>query len=222
MTEKTYVKSIVGKVHGTKETKEKYRKQLMDSIMEREANGEFLYDIAGQMGDPGMVAKRINAEIPADERRSVVIKKVIFWAVLLVVAAIVIWRVDLYITPQTSEFGSTGLFEEEAVTELAMEAAEAFEHDDVDTLLAISTDKMTDIFTMENIEDARSNISDDIGDFIEYTDVVLFETKQFQVDYAFAEVVVSHENADFMYIMMIDQDMKISSFGLQTVGSSEE
>lgn len=210
MTIEKYVNKIIRKMKCSRSRCLEIRQQLLSDIGAARENGESPADIMRRMGSADEVAREFNQNMPAGERkvyrRNKILKIVITVAVIIAVAAGIIYRM----LPKGVEMGTSGVFEQNTVTEQAEWVIEKLDENDFDVLIEASDAAMQQVLTQETIDDARASIGDDWGDFRSYGQTYMSELKQNGKTFAAVQMTVAYENVSVTYTILFDEDMKLS------------
>lgn len=124
--------------------------------------------------------------------------------IILAVICFIHWSI-----PKNREIGSSGIYDQNTVEEQAKWIVDKFNDSDSDALISESEDQMKESLTTENIENAKSTVSDDWGAFQSYGDIYTAEIKQRGKIYASAQMTATYENVSITYTFSFDEDMKL-------------
>ena len=113
--------------------------------------------------------------------------------------------------PRMKEFGTAGIFTEEAVREKTGELIELFsEHDYQEILDSYAGKALQKKADVERLENAAIFVSTDWGDFQEIAGITLGEMKKAGKWYAVSESRVVYEHVTVTFTFSFDKDMKLA------------
>lgn len=210
MTAEKYVNEIIKKIKCSKKQRQEIRQQLLSDISAELENGESLENVMERMGTPREAAGEFNLNLPVSERkkysRNIVLKVIIGAAVIIIAAICVIY----WLLPKGAQIGSSGVFEQSVVEEQVKWVVRELDANDFDSLNANAVEDLRNVLEQDMIESARSQISDDWGEFQSYGTIYMSEVRQKGQLFALAQVTVSYENTVVTYTISFDEDMKLA------------
>ncbi len=101
------------------------------------------------------------------------------------------------------------MFTQSIVEEQVKQVVRELNDNDFVSLTENADDAMKEALNQETIDDARSRISSDWGEFQSYGTVYMSEIDQKGRLFAVAQVAVSYENVSVTYTITFDEDMKL-------------
>lgn len=128
-------------------------------------------------------------------------------AVFFVIAAILFkWQY-----PASSDFGTSGKFQEEEVKAEATEIVELFSAQEYEQIMTEYAGKvLLDDAEAEDLKYAATTVNPDWGEFQKINTITLGELKRAGKQYALAEVETAYENVTVTFTFSFDENMKLS------------
>ncbi len=214
MNAEKYVDNIIKNVKCSKGKKSEIKEQLLSDIHARMNNGEGFDLIMEDMGTPGEISEEFNQNLTEEEKKAYKKRKILkitvsITAVIFIVSLSLISYI-MWLFPQTSEMGSSGIFSQEIVEEKAKDMVMLLDQNDFDTLRADSIEGIQALLVPESFEQAKSLVGDDWGQFEAFGTVYTCEFKQRGQLFAMAQVSVIYENVSVIYSISFDKDMKLA------------
>lgn len=210
MTAEAYVNKIVKKIKCSGKRRREIKRQLLSDISSELAGGEKLETIVGRMGEPREAAAEFNQNMPEAERRAYSRNKII--KVLAVIAVVIAAAICIFywMLPKGAQVGESGVFTQSIVEEQVKQVVRELNDNDFESLTENASDAMKEALNQETIDDARSRISSDWGEFQSYGTVYMSEVEQKGRMFAVAQVSVAYENVSVTYTITFDEDMKVA------------
>lgn len=219
MNAEKYVNDIIKNVKCSKSKKSEIREQLLSDIHMRMDNGETLELIMDTMGVPKEISEEFNQNLTEDEKKAYKKGKIIKITVsVTLVIFIVLLSLIFYIMwlfPQTSEMGSSGIFSQEIVEEKAKDVILLLDQNDFDSLKTASIEKIRPLLVPETFEQIKKSIGNDWGQLETFGKIYTCELKQQGQTFAMAQASVSYENVNVTYTITFDKDMKVAGIYLK-------
>lgn len=212
MTAETYVNQIVKKVKCPKQKRSEIRKQLLADIGIEMEGGESLEKIMLRMGEPIAIAEEFNQNITEEEKKKYKRGNAVKITSGIAVVLTVLILAAVWFLPSGKEFGSSGLYSQEAVTERCKEIIRLVDAEDYEALRAESDAVMQKFLTEEVIRSAKEMAGPDWGEFQSFGKVYLGEQTQQGKTRAVAQMNAAYENIVVTYTLFFDRDMKLSGF----------
>lgn len=210
MVAQTYVKQIVRKVKCSRQKRAEIGKQLLSDVDMAMSQGESLEKVMLRMGEPIAVAEEFNQNLPDYERRKykrgILVK--IMLAVAIVLAGLVLAAV--WFLPWTSQFGSSGIFQEKAIEEKSKEVIRLLDAGDYQALREASDIHMQDFLNPGVLEPAKNQAGADWGEFLDFGKVYMSEIKQRGEHSAIVQINAAYENIGVTYTLFFNEDMELS------------
>lgn len=207
-----YVKAVVKKVKCSVEKKKEIKKQLLSDINIAVEEGEKIEDIIKSMGSVEEVAEEFNSNLSETELKKYKNRKrlkIVFTiaAILIIIVSGVRW-----VLPDTMVFGTSGLFEEQAVEEQMKHIIFLLNENDYETLMENSIKEMEYVLDENTLNSIKGMISDDWGQFEEFGNIYLMEVKQRGHIFALGQITVLYENVTITYQITLDKNMRLAGF----------
>lgn len=219
MTAEKYVQLVGKKLKCSGAKRREIRRQLLDDISAEQAGGVQIEQIIGRMGTPAEVAKEFNENMSDEElkkfSRTKTFKIAGIIAGVIAVVAVLLFVAVFWLLPTSYEFGSSGLFEEDAVKAQLQVVVEKVGEGDYEYLKNISSERMKKGISDDVINKVKNQISDDWGNFNKYGNIYLFEMKQQGSNYVVGQVNVTYENVVVTYTITFNKDMKLDGIYLK-------
>lgn len=113
--------------------------------------------------------------------------------------------------PSMKEFGASGKFQEETVTEMSEEIVSLFSQKEYEKIMTEYADAaLQESADASDLENEVKKVKSDWGEFKEITDVTLSEMKKSGDWYAVAEIIAIYENITVTYTFTFNESMELS------------
>lgn len=146
-----------------------------------------------------------------DKRKILVVVVAIIAAFLVIAALLFKWQY-----PQSTDFGTSGKFQEEEVKAVATEVTALFSEKEYEKIM---TDYAGEVLLKdadaEDLKYAATTANSDWGAFQEITSITLGELERAGNLYAVAEVQAVYENATITLTFSFDENLKLSGVYIQ-------
>lgn len=146
-----------------------------------------------------------------DKRKILVVVVAIIAAFLVIAALLFKWQY-----PQSTDFGTSGKFQEEEVKAVATEVTALFSEQEYEKIM---TDYAGEVLLKdadaEDLKYAATTANADWGTFKEITSITLGELERAGNLYAVAEVQAVYENATITLTFSFDENLKLSGVYIQ-------
>lgn len=216
MKPEQYIKAIARKVKCSNKKRKEITQQLESDFQAALDHGETPEQIMERMGSVKEVAEEFNQNLPNSEKREFTGKHkrtAIITTILIIGLCIAL---GYRLLPRSSEMGSSGMFEADAVEERAKQVVQMLNNGEFDDLQDMAIDSMKSTLTQEVMDQAKEQISDeDWGDFLSIGKIYMAEVKQSDQLFAVTEMTVSYENTAITYRISFDTDMKLAGLYLK-------
>lgn len=210
MNERQYVDAAARKIKCDRNKKKEIKKQLLTDIRMRTEQGERLEDILSQMGTPKEIADGFNETISVEEKKRYTRNKVLMVAVPVVGVLLCLILAVYWIFPKSVDISQSKYFDREQVEAAMKETVELLDEGDYDALQENAIPQMQAVLNAEEMEDAKSLLSDDWGERKLFGAVYMVELIQGNRHYAVGEMTVTYENVSTTYHLTYDQDMRLA------------
>lgn len=212
MGEKRYINHIVNKLQCSRAKKAEIRKELESDIHSALEQGEALDKILERIGAPDNVAMEFNNSFSNKERKAAKWRKRLF--ILLPVIAVLVILILLLIWwfPKVKELGTSGIYQEQTVTEHTMEIIDLWNADDMEGICQASNDKMNAVVTSDNLANIKASFSRDWGECKGFGQPYIMEITQMGETMVTIQINASYENISVTYTISFDKDMKLAGF----------
>ena len=210
MTAEQYVNRIGKKIKCSGKRKKEIKRQILSDVLVAMENGETLDSIMEHMGSIDEVAFEFNQNLSKEEQKNYVRVRKRNRILFILGIVIVLFGLIYWMSPKTTEIGSSGVFEKDAVESRTKWVIEKLDNNDFETLEAESIGEMKKALNPEVIEDARGQVGSDWGEVQSFGNFYMSEIRQNGQRYAAVQVAVTYENVNVIYTITFDENMKLA------------
>ena len=209
MIAEKYVGKIVRKLKCSRKRQVEIRRQLLSDIEAELESGETFETVMERMGTPTNVAQEFNQDMPEEEKRCFVRRRRLkFIGVLL--AVIFLAGVLLYwFFPKAGALTDGKNFRQSDVEAMAQNVIRLLNENDLDTLRQEATGLIVDYLTSEKLDEARSTVAQEWGDFQKFGRSYMSEIVQQGKAYAAIELTAQYEHVMVTYTLSFDEEMRL-------------
>lgn len=210
MKKEAYVNHIVRKLKCSGKRREEVKRQLLSDISCREETGERLEEILTDIGKPEEFAREFNQNLPIEERRRHIIKKVCIIVAIILLFFAILAGIGFWIVPKGYPMGHSGFFSQDEVEEQAKEVIRLLEEEEYEALKEMSVEELWDLFAPEAMDSVKKQICGDWGALEDFGNVYAQEIKQMGKCYALVQVHVAYEKASILYTLSFTPEGKLA------------
>lgn len=215
MTENQYIKSVLHKLHCTRQKKKAIEKELRADIQMAIEAGESWEDIEIRMGAPKEAAQEFNENFPPEEEKRVKRQRITIALCGIVCVLVALFAVFYWILPK-----------EEIANEKGKEHGETFlqvqriislvEEEDYETMKQKYCDEiLKESLTKEQMDFAKTQIAEDWGNQVSIGKLYVSTIDQMGETYKAVQVNVSYEHAGVTYTLLFDREKKLAGLYLK-------
>ena len=212
MTKRKYIKKITKHLKCSLEKKREIERQLMSDIEIALGEGRSLEQVLSEMGEPEALAAEFNENFDKREKRKAKTRRVltvllIVLFVIGIIAGIVYWAL-----PKGIDIDDSKIFDKDEVRARAEEVIVLFSADDYEEFYEHCSDKIRDLMTEDVIEDVKSQIGSDWGEYSSMRNIYMVEIRQAGIRYVLVQVNAAYDNVSVTYTLSFNPDLKLIGF----------
>ncbi len=213
MEQNSFLKTVAKNLHCSRRKKKEICKDIQSDIEVALQNGESWADIETRMGTPREIAKEFNENMPPKELQNTRKRRIAFIiiiAVFLLAAVAIKISVDQFNEPKIEEFGSSGLFQEDAVDQKVEEIVILVGADRLEELLNdYSTADLSGGITADALRELKKLLNPPWGNYQKITSSYYFEVISPGKIWTIADVVALYDNCTISYRLTFTPEMKL-------------
>lgn len=215
MTAKQYVEDVGSFLRCRKSKKREIKKQLLSNINDAVEKGESLEEVLGRMGLAWETALQYNDSFSKAEKKAAKREKRLKnWSILLLIIAVVAGFAYSKL-PKWRDINESPIFQREQLQTAAEEIIRLYSGNEFEAVAECVNDGMGKVLNASTLQYMKEQFSADFGTFTEIKnmsfDLAEYEGKQF----ALVQAGVSYENVSVSYVMVFDEEMKLSNFQIE-------
>lgn len=210
MNEKQYVNAITRRIKCSGARKKEIRKQLLTDIATRTRQGEPFETIFSEMGNIQEIADSFNESISLKEQKQYFRNRILKITVPVILLLGILLTLFYWLIPKGTEIDNSKYFNRQQVEDAMRHTIELLDAEDYDALQETAIPQMSAVLNKEQMDTARSNITDDWGKRMQFGTAYIAEISQGNTHFAVGEITVTYENISVTYRLTYDQNMRFA------------
>lgn len=215
MTAKQYVNDVGSFLQCSLLKKKEIKKQLLSDINSAVEKGESLDEVLDRMGIAWEIAIKYNDNFSKAEKKTAKREKRLkIWVVILIII-ILIFGIAYSKLPKWGNISESTVFQEKEVRAAAEEIIRLYSDNDYDAVASYVNDDMKNVLSKSTLQYMKEQISTNFGQFKEISDMTFDLAKYDGEQFVLTKTNVLYENVNVTYIIIFDQNMKLSSVQIE-------
>ena len=215
MTAKQYVEDVGSFLQCRQSKKKEIKKQLLSDINDAVEKGESLEKVLERMGIAWEAAIKYNDSFSKAEKKAAKREKRLkIWGIILLVIVVIVIIIYSKL-PKWGDINESSVFQKEQVQTAAEEIIRLYSENEFETVAACINDDMKNVFNKSTLQYMKEQISTDFGTFTEIKSMTLDLAKYEGKQFVLVQADASYENVSVSYVMIFDEEMKLSNFEIK-------
>ncbi len=209
MTAEKYVGKIIKRLKCSCKERKEIRRQLLSDIEAELENGETFEAVMERMGSPSTVAREFNEDMPEEKKRRFVRQRRLKVTGALLAALFVAAAAFYWFFPKAGKLTNDKNFRAADLEAKARQVIQLLNENDMETLRQEAIGLLGDYLTLEKLDEARSAVAQEWGDFQKFGRSYMSEIIQRGRAFAAVELTAQYEKVMVTYTMSFDEEMRL-------------
>lgn len=218
MTSKKYVLEVARRLQCTDATRRELQKKVYSDVNRELEKGSTMEDVVQKFGTPKKLAEQLNANRSEEEVTAYKAKqkknRITTAIVFLLTFTMMIW----WWWPKNNSIEESEVFQKEVLMEQADTIATLVDQNQVEDICKISDQSLSGTLSAMTEEDwlqAKSQVAENWGTYLEMENVQMAEVTQMGTKIATVQMDAHYENITVHYTLTFNSEMKLTGLYMQ-------